>query len=178
MPWEFASRLSESFPLIEMKPGERRDGEKTYRFRTARLGDGGVGPPDGTWAEFVSALRSTEYRDAVSQLSDIALDDAEIEISAWEYLPGDWLSPHVDKEQKLVTQIFYLTRDWHDGDGGRLVILDRDARSVARFLSPTLGSSAVVVRSSESWHAVEESASVSQPRRSVTAIFTKPNGGG
>jgi len=177
MPGEFAGRLSESFPLIQMKPGERREGGKTYRFRTARLGVDGAGPPDGAWAELMSALRSTAYRDAMSRLTGIALADAGCEVNAWEYLPGDWLSPHVDKERKLVTQIFYLTRHWHDGDGGRLVILDRDARNVARFLPPLLGSSAVVVRSPDSWHAVEESAPASQPRRSLTITFTKPAGG-
>lgn len=178
MPREFAARLSESFPLIEMKPGERREGGKTYRFRTACLGPAMAGPVDDAWGELVFVLRSAAYRDAVSQLTGIALDDAGCEVNAWEYLSGDWLSAHVDKERKLLTQIFYLTTHWQDGDGGRLIILDRDANNAARFLPPLLGSSAVVVRSPDSWHAVEESAPASQPRRSVTVTFTRSDGGG
>jgi len=177
LPRDVALRLSRSFDTLSLTPCEETEREKTYRFRTARLyGLAADGPPIADWATMVAALTAPAYRQAMSGLTDVALEHAELTIDLWEYQTGDWLAPHVDKPDKLVTQIFYLTQIWRPDDGGRLLIL-RSARSstVARALAPMLGASAVLVRSEHSWHAVEPPGPHSAPRRSLTATFWAPN---
>ncbi|MEU6073967.1 2OG-Fe(II) oxygenase family protein [Micromonospora sp. NPDC047074] len=173
LPQELALRLSRSFDGFAMQSCEETEREKSYRFRTTRLD--GVSPgslPDQGWAALVDVLSGPAYRETISELTHVPLDGSELTLSLWEYQSGDWLAAHVDKPDKIVTQIFYLTESWQPGDGGRLLILDTaDAVTPSRTLPPTLGASAVLVRSERSWHAVEAPATTAAHRRSVTATF-------
>ncbi|MGW1059895.1 2OG-Fe(II) oxygenase family protein [Micromonospora rubida] len=173
LPEDLALRLSRSFDGFAMQSCEETTREKTYRFRTTRLdGADADSLPDAGWAALVDLLTGPTYRDMIAELTGVALADCELTLSVWEYQTGDWLAAHVDKPAKLVTQIFYLTETWHDGDGGRLLILDSaDAVTPARALPPALGSSSVLVRSDRSWHAVEAPGPNSACRRSITATF-------
>ncbi|MGK5627815.1 2OG-Fe(II) oxygenase [Streptomyces sp. URMC 123] len=174
LPAEAAGELARAFDDFDLTPCEETRREKSYRFATASL----TGPdrPALTprWAALVDGLHSDAYRRSVSELTGVPLDGARFSLDLWEYRSGDWLAPHVDKADKLVTQIFYLSEGWREGDGGRLLILGSpDATDVARALPPVLGSSAVLVRSETSWHAVEPPAAHSAPRRSMTATFRR-----
>ena len=167
-----ARNLSRSFGGFELTRCERTEHEKSYRFGTAELGTPGTKLPSPEWSSVVDVLCGTEYRDAVSELTGVSLAASRFTLSVWEYGTGDWLAPHVDKPDKIVTQIFYLTEDWQDSDAGRLLILENaDVSSVVHALPPCLGASAILVRSERSWHAVEPPARPGGRRRSITATF-------
>lgn len=171
-PAGVALRLSRSFDGFALTRCERVEHEKSYRFGTAELGAPGVQPPTQEWSSVVEALSGNEYRHAVSELTGVPLDGCRFTLSVWEYGSGDWLAPHVDKPDKIVTQIFYLTEGWQDADGGRLLVLENaDVSSMVHALPPRLGASAILVRSENSWHAVEPPAAAGPLRRSITATF-------
>ncbi|MFE4924858.1 2OG-Fe(II) oxygenase [Streptomyces sp. NPDC056661] len=172
LPIDFATHIAHSFDDIALTRCEQTEYEKSYRFGTAELGPGGVQPAGGEWSSLVDSLSGAEYRDALSELTSLDLANAKCTLSLWEYYTGDWLAPHVDKAEKLVTQIFYLTPDWQEGDAGRLLILERsEITSVVHALPPRLGASAILVRSESSWHAVEPPSKPGGKRRSITATF-------
>ncbi|MFC7304489.1 2OG-Fe(II) oxygenase [Streptomyces monticola] len=174
----FAAGLAAAFPsdrLDRLDRSERRTGDKTYRLGThgIDLGDRAQWP-GGPWPQLLATLACPAYTTAVARLTGVDLSGARLAVSLWEYGSGDWLAPHVDKADKLVTQILYLSAGWTEEHGGRLLVLDGPdtARTVAAH-APLPGSSAVLVRSRTSWHAVESPASAAPPRRSLTATFLR-----
>jgi hypothetical protein len=176
LPAEVALRLSRSFDQFAMESFEETERAKTYRLRTARL-DGADRLPSDDWASVVELLTGPDYRAAISDLTGVPLGGGGVGVDVWEYRSSDWLAPHVDKPDKLVTQIFYLTQRWDEGDGGRLLIQDSaDPTTARRALPPVLGSSAVLVRSESSWHSVEAPGPSAAGRRSITATFRRGTG--
>jgi hypothetical protein len=172
LPADVAARLARSFDRFALTRCEQTDQDKSYRFGTAGLSEPGVALPSEEWRSLVDVLSGTAYRDAMSELTGLPLAGARRTLSVWEYDTGDWLAPHVDKADKIVTQIFYLTEDWRDGDAGRLLVLETaDPSSTVAALPPRLGASAILVRSDTSWHAVESPAAPGTKRRSLTVTF-------
>jgi Rps23 Pro-64 3,4-dihydroxylase Tpa1-like proline 4-hydroxylase len=121
VPSELASSLGSSFGSYPLTECEEHEREKSYQFATAGLSDvDAPEPPDEEWRAFLEVVRAASYRDAISELMGVSLRQAKTTLSLWEYHAGNWLAPHLDKREKLVTQIFYLTSEWREGDGGRL----------------------------------------------------------
>lgn len=67
----------------------------------------------------MSVARSADYRQRMQRLTEIDLQTVEVGLYLWEYRPGDWLAPHVDKKNKIVTQIVYLTEQRCTPDASR-----------------------------------------------------------
>ena len=171
LPTNLASSLSPLFADTALAACERNEGPKSYRFLTATL-DASTHVPNAAGAVLLDFLRGQEYRSLIAELTGVPLKGRDATVNLWEYRCGDWLAPHVDKPDKLVTQIFYLTEHWSDGDGGRLLVLaDSDLRSLVHALPPRFGSSVVIVRSDNSWHAVEQVLPDAAPRRTLTVTF-------
>jgi Rps23 Pro-64 3,4-dihydroxylase Tpa1-like proline 4-hydroxylase len=173
LPSSTAGDIETSFRRLELASVEGRNREKTYRMRTQRLDLRTADTlPSAAWHHLVGALLHERYRDAMAALTGVSLDTADITLDLWEYQDGDWLAPHVDKPDKLVTQLFYFSQSWHPDAGGHLLVLDAADSEVPRErLRPTTGSSAVLVRSETSWHAVEVSRGSGASRCSVAATF-------
>jgi hypothetical protein len=177
MPAEFALRLSRSFDRLDMAFFEQTGSAKSYRLRTTELTTDSARALGGDWQLLRDVLAAPAYREHISELTGVPLADSACTLDVWEYRTGDWLAPHVDKPEKLVTQIFYLAQEWRPDDGGRLLVLATDdPASVTSTLAPRLGSSAILVRSETSWHAVEAPGVRSPARRSVTATFWHRHG--
>lgn len=170
-----ARRFSRSFARFALTDCEQVAREKTYRFATADLTAAAAVAAGPEWAALAAELTGPDYPAAMSELTGTDLSGATLSLALWEYRGGDWLAPHVDKPDKVVTQIFYFTESWSETDLGRLLILETpDVSSPVRALPPVLGSSAVLVRSETSWHAVEPlAAGAVAPRRSLTATFRR-----
>ncbi len=171
IPSDLAHDLVACFERAPMSRCEQTRADKTYRFSTATLTlDTPI--PDGLWKEGLRAFSSGAYREALASLTGVRLCDADVTFDLWEYVEGDWLSPHLDKPEKLVSQIIYLTPGWREGAGGRLLIQECDEpASAVRQIPPRFGNSTILVRSSSSWHAVEPVGPGSPPRRSMTVTF-------
>jgi Rps23 Pro-64 3,4-dihydroxylase Tpa1-like proline 4-hydroxylase len=177
LPAELALRLSRSFDGLDMAFFEQTGTAKSYRLRTAALTADTARALGTDWQQLRDVLAGQAYRDHVGELTGVPLEDSTCTLDLWEYRTGDWLAPHVDKPEKLVTQIFYLTEGWRPDDGGQLhVLATADPASVVRTLPPLLGSSAILVRSETSWHAVAAPGPHSPARRSVAATFWQRGG--
>ena len=174
LPAGLAAELAASFTTFGLTEFEETERAKSYRFRTAEVHGPTAAPPPATGplAAMVDVLTGPGYRARVGELAGVDLAELPVTVDLWEYHTGDWLAPHVDKADKVVTQIFYLTDGWAPDDGGRLLVLrSSSSGDVHHALPPRLGSSAVLVRSAASWHAVEPPGPRSPVRRSVTATF-------
>lgn len=179
LPAGFASALADSFGAFGLTEFIEAERAKSYRLRTTEVyGPTASGPPTTCpLSALVDVVTSLSYRSSVSMLTGVDVGASPVTVDLWEYHDGDWLAPHVDKAEKVVTQIFYLTEGWAPDDGGRLLVLrSSSARDVHRALTPMMGSSAVLVRSAHSWHAVEQPGPGSPVRRSVTVTLWRGAG--
>lgn len=177
VPAELAAKLARGFDASGLTRAGRETGTKTYKFGHAELTGYRTRALDSAWRWLVDVVRSTDYRQRIQRLTQVDLQTAEIAMDLWEYRPDDWLAPHVDKADKVVTQIVYLTEHWRESDAGRLLVLNSDdPADLHRALPPVCGSSAILVRSESSWHSVEKLAPTGATRRSLTITFRRPGG--
>ncbi len=173
-----ASALAASFPRDHFKT-LLYYGERDYEYDGRALigmGAGAVSYPEElseAWLALALDLLSPAYRVAISLLSERDLTAAPMEVNVFHYGPGANLGPHPDLDDKIVTHILYFNYSWNREDGGCLNILrSSDPADVAAEVEPTVGNSAVVVRSENSWHAVSRVVNgCRRSRRSLTATF-------
>ncbi|GLH99892.1 2OG-Fe(II) oxygenase [Phytohabitans aurantiacus] len=125
------------------------------------------------WTPFTTQLRSEHYRRAVGHLGGVTLEGSQCVVAFYRYPPQTWLGPHRDNRYKILTHVFYFNADWPAGAGGDLLILDGpDAGSLRRRVCPRAGTSVVIVRGDDSWHAVQKvSDEVTRARLSVSVVF-------
>ena len=130
----------------------------------------------GAWLALAEDLLSPAYREALSTLTGHDLGAVPLEVNVFHYGPGASLGPHLDLRDKLVTHVLYFNPSWNVEDGGCLTVLrSGDAADVAAEVAPTIGNSAVLVRSDKSWHAVSRVVNgCSESRRSMTVTFYRP----
>lgn len=128
------------------------------------------------WRQFLRSLEKSRYRRTLGALTGIELGNLRQEITLWRYSRGDFLGPHTDKEDKIVTHIVYFSDpDWTSEDGGCLDILaTADSNSVIRRIAPVCGRSVVLVRSDQSWHAVTPQVRSVGDRLAVQVVFHRP----
>ena len=177
-----AQALAETFPRDHYKTVRGYDGEKGYEYEARSLI--AMGADTATYADALSpawrsladALASPAYRRVMSQLTGMQLETLPIEVNVFHYGRSAWLGPHVDLADKLVTHVFYFNEMWNESDGGCLAILDGgDMDHVVKIIPPVVGNSAVLVRSTNSWHAVtrvRDDCRIS--RRSMAVTFYRP----
>lgn len=152
---EWAELLLKTFPEDGFTRVGRSGGEKSYTMRVRKLHPGPAGDLPGPWEEFLAHVVGSAYRENVRRLTGIALEGLRIEVNLWRYDQDSWLDPHVDKENKVVTQVFYFNRDWPADGGGDLLLLGSSSvDDVRERVAPELGASVVLVRGENSWHAV------------------------
>ena len=157
-------------------------GEKNYEYEARALvvmGSDTVSYPgelSPSWLNLAHDLLSPGYRAAMSSLTKLDLTSAPIEINVFHYGPGANLGPHLDLSDKVVTHVFYFNKSWNKADGGCLSILNSaNPADIHVEVEPIVGSSAVLVRSEQSWHAVSPVArNCHHSRRSVTVTFYRP----
>ena len=127
------------------------------------------------WQDLLAFIQSSEYISALGTLCRRALGDCKVEARFLLYDSGCWVSPHTDREDKVVTQLFYFTSQWDAKWGGCLRILrSSNVEDVAYEILPTLNTSAIIVRSSSSWHAVPPvDAMADLPRQSLLVHYVK-----
>ncbi|MBC7928507.1 MAG: 2OG-Fe(II) oxygenase [Bryobacteraceae bacterium] len=177
-----AASLSATYPCDHFKLVSAQGGEKNYEYEARPLIQMGahiVSYPDDiseSWRALAEDLISTEYRDAMMDLSGCDLTQSLLEVNVFHYGPGGSLGPHRDLPEKIVTHVLYFNRSWNSADGGCLRVLrSADPVDLAAEILPITGNSAVIVRSESSWHAVSSVANDSAfSRRSLTATFYRP----
>lgn len=179
---EDAAALASSYPHDHFKLLSARGGEKDYEYEARNLI--GMGAQAATfpedlskaWRTFAADLVSPAYRGAMSQLTGCDLTESPLEVNVFHYGPGASLGAHPDLSDKVITHVFYFNDTWNPKDGGCLSILrSSDPKDIVTEVPPLVGTSAVLVRSDNSWHAVSPVANGSRlSRRSVTVTFYRP----
>jgi SM-20-related protein len=87
------------------------------------------------------------------------------------YSEGDGYAKHSDvlqgKKNRILTTVLYLNEDWHDGDGGELLVFEATGNTVIAKVNPTFGT--MIIFLSESFpHEVLTSHAT---RRSIAGWF-------
>ncbi len=177
-----AEALVETFPRDHYKTVRGDDGEKGYQYEARALISMGAAAASReehlspAWQRLAEALLSPAYREAMSRLTGVDLGDLPIEANVFHYGRSAWLGPHVDLEDKTVTHVFYFNESWDENDGGCLTILrSGNMADTEKVVAPIIGNSVVLVRSTNSWHAVSrvrDNCRIS--RRSMTVTFYRP----
>jgi len=159
---------------------EREGGSKPYRMYRCTLVDTREKrrkdvPLPLPWEALLNEVQSSKYREAIELCAGLSLQECQIEVTAWEYRKSCWLSPHVDEAEKVVTQVIYLNESWNPAWGGTLCILRGPTfKDTVEKISPALGTSAIIVRSERSYHAVQKvTYPDAPPRRSLQVAFKR-----
>jgi SM-20-related protein len=173
---EHAEGLESSLPRTGFKPFVAYDGEKAYAYQARPLISLGAASPTDAgelsteWRTLLMEVLSPDYRSAMSQLTGLDLSTARLEANLTAYGPGHFQGPHVDREQKLVTHVIYLSQNWLPTDGGSLLILrSNDPNDIASTIAPRAGNSVVLARSRSSWHMVQRVQA--EKRRALNVVF-------
>lgn len=152
------AELQRSFPEDGFADTSSTRRDKSYTMRVRRLHPAVAGERDRTpppWQRFTEYVTGAAYRRDLAALTGVPLERARVEVNLWRYGRGCWLDPHVDKPEKLVTHVLYLTPHWPAGQGGDLLLLGSPSEDdVVHRVPPLGGSGVVLVRSERSWHAV------------------------
>jgi hypothetical protein len=178
-----AAALASTFPRDHFKRLATYDGQKDFDYEIRcliRMGErsiSNVSQLSAAWRGLANDFLAPEYRAAMSSLTGFDLANAPLEVNVFRYPPGGSHGAHPDHRDKIVTHVLYFNESWNDDDGGCLTILrSSDPRDIASKVSPVVGSSAVLVRSSDSWHAVSKVAEQCRDSRlSLTATFYRPD---
>ncbi|WP_445261968.1 2OG-Fe(II) oxygenase [Pseudomonas sp. EA_65y_Pfl2_P74] len=176
-PWQ--RRLRTKISSLTFQETTVQSASKTYRMNVCPLlsSDGAAARLDAgsVWELFCAELMGVRYRTAVGELTGLDLRDCRLEINAWIYDAGCFLAPHTDKEDKILSHLFYLVPRWETSWGGRLLILrSHTLEDCAYALTPTPDKSVILLRSALSWHAVEQVNPIARfPRLSVQVIFLR-----
>lgn len=89
----FAERLAATIPAAGFSASERPSGDpghrKPYRLESKALNAEDDDKYTPAWRDFLRALRSSEYRTAMSEVIGIDLSGLNLELSLWHYPPGD-----------------------------------------------------------------------------------------
>lgn len=158
-----ASRtLAAEYPRTGFTQCERNTGDdKHYRFDVLNAIDHDQRLPElesltESWRQLVLLLAGDAYRAALSAFVGVDLTAAAASVGFYRYGAGDWVSPHLDKAEKHLTQLFYFNSAWDEAWGGCLKMLERGSSdSACAVLPPLRTHSAIIMRTNQSWHMVE-----------------------
>ncbi|MEU2714215.1 2OG-Fe(II) oxygenase [Streptomyces sp. NPDC007205] len=161
---DIAENLRSEFSDVGFAQSERTEvtrSDKQYRMFNRNLVTAGVVDKDqvralpASWQLLVEDIVSKSYREAVSALTDVSLDQCLVEARMTRYARGCWIEPHTDRPDKAVTHLFYFNDGWNaDWSGDLRLLRSADMDDCAKRVLPTTGTSVVLVRSDRSWHGV------------------------
>ncbi len=89
-----------------------------------------------TECDFREWLMSDTQMTFLNKVLDMPVNTTD-EVFAAVYLPGDFLSPHVDSPNGSVGFVYQLTKDWKAQFGGNLHFLHNETSEVERVEVPT-----------------------------------------
>jgi Rps23 Pro-64 3,4-dihydroxylase Tpa1-like proline 4-hydroxylase len=179
---KYLTDMATGFPKDNFKEVAGYDGEKDYLYRARSLVHMGADQVthreqlSPCWQRFADEVMSAKFRSMFSNLIQVELAEAVLEVNVTEYSAGAHLGPHLDLREKIATAVFYFNSDWDASQGGALHILgSKNIEDAAGVIPPIVGNAAILVRSDRSWHAVPKlQEGVMSSRRSVNVIFHLP----
>ena len=154
-------QLCVEYPTEDFVHCQTLNQEKTYSMYMKQLFNNSYDVPlnsqdlSDNWQNMLKDLLSENYIKTLSQHVKQDLRKCRIEINCWQYLNGCWLSPHTDKIEKVVSQLFYFNENWDPKWGGAIRVLNSDDNEdFYEEILPHIDTSIILVRSEHSWHSV------------------------
>ncbi|CDL83810.1 2OG-Fe(II) oxygenase [Xenorhabdus szentirmaii] len=124
------------------------------------------------WLSIASDLLSDDYTECISEISEYDVRKLQFQAHFWEFGPGSFFQPHVDKPHKIVTHLMYLTDNWVPEMGGCLQLLrSADPKDVVVEIAPRKNTSVLIRRTDSAWHAVTPIPSDMQTVRKVLQVW-------
>ncbi len=147
---------------------ERAD--KQYRMQLFEIASDYCEPT--RLSDLLADIRSDTYVDALERYAEAELAGKRSSINIWKYSREDYLSAHLDKPEKYLTQLFYFNEDWPTEYGGSLnVLADSDESSAVARIVPQYANSAVIKTDARSWHSVSPVSAEGAERYCLQYIF-------
>lgn len=173
--------LLDSFPQNDFQLIQKEVEEKSYAMYLrsgVRKGSPTIYNPSSLaeiWISLLNEISTEKYRNLISAITRIPLDNSALEINFWRYSAGSFLDVHIDKKEKLVTHLIYFNEHWDPNWGGCFRIhINENNRSVYRKLHPTLDNSILLINGEKAWHSVEPvCCNTSASRNGLQVIFWK-----
>lgn len=107
------------------------------------------------WNQFIKELGSEYYLKQLSHYVEQEFNNIRIDIGMFRFYENDWVEIHTDREDKILTQLFYFNETWENDWGGELYILpEQHLNSILAKVEPHITHSAIIVRSDDAWHYV------------------------
>lgn len=127
------------------------------------------------WHNAVDELLSKSYKDSVSELMNIPLDNCYHKVRLCEYHGNCWMLPHTDRSDRVVTHLIYLTPTWKAEWGGNLLLLrSQNEEDLLETITPEFNSSFIFQRTDNSWHSVQAvKPSVGVVRKTILSQFIR-----
>lgn len=153
-------KLSTSFPLDKFETCENVSSVKPYKMELFKVYkqeqyDNTITLPNNDWQNFIRYIVSNDYRLSLENYINKELSTCQIEVNIWGYPNSGFLAPHIDKDKKFVTQLFYFNTKWEDNWGGSLRILNsNNINDFGHEIFPNTKDSIILTQSNNSWHAV------------------------
>lgn len=175
-------QLIQSFPtngftLTEKKGDLAEKRYKTYNLTVMKHGQrtSGFTYLNDIWRNAILRLVDIEHGNPLEPLIGQSLVDTKPEVRFVVYSDGCWIDPHLDKDDKLLTQVLYFQHPSEEIDGGDFLVLNsKNIDDVVERIPPLPNSSVALIPSKRSWHAVSRVEATSNgPRRCVLIHFEK-----
>lgn len=108
------------------------------------------------WKTFIDSLANPDYKVLIGQSIGRDILNKKISIAFYQFNDSNWVSPHLDKKNKLFTQLFYFNDQWSEEWGGQLKLLKYPDKENNDFLSilPNNSHSILLPRTDAAWHMV------------------------
>lgn len=167
---EDAAQIHAEVTRLEFQGVSADRSDKSYRMQLFEVAGDGT---DGTrLSDLLGDIQSDAYLSALERYAEADLHGKRRTINVWKYSKEDFLSPHVDKPEKYLTQLFYFSEDWPPEYGGSLnVLADSDEASVAASIVPQYRNTAVIKTTEVSWHSVSPVSAEGAERYCLQYIF-------
>jgi len=142
---------------LDRKIANRPD--KQYSMKILPLYESGL--PSGDLPKLPPVLRELAQAILASALMDIAKryaglsTDYTFDLGLYLFEPGDFVSPHLDKQEKALTAVIYLNENWDPEQGGSFDYHGGDGEIVQRKY-PEYGSAILFQPGPTSLHSVAE----------------------
>jgi Rps23 Pro-64 3,4-dihydroxylase Tpa1-like proline 4-hydroxylase len=159
---DYLTELTSAYPIDGFIPCLRNDGpKKHYSFgildivKNKSINEASRNYVSAIWFELVNHLLSADYQNRIAEITNLKLSETTVNISFYKYGYGDWVSPHIDNPDKLVTQIFYFNPVWSAEWGGYFNLLgSEEAQDIIHSIAPLSTHSVLISRTNSSWHMV------------------------
>lgn len=169
---EQQTELVNLYPENGFEQAARLEGsKKNYRFNVLPLIHKNVEGPNyhqlnQAWKVFIQELSNREYLNLLLNSYGIKERDYKIDIGLFRFKKGDWVEPHVDHEDKLLTQLFYFNDMWEDKWGGLLLLQEeKEYDKIFAYFTPSIRHSIAFKRTHNAWHSVTALTENSQKER-------------